>query len=191
MEKFRTYSCGNVPLAGDLISFGSRKVRMLVTRVDEDGPEFMLYAGNGEYGAGYLSSMRLLTRHGVPVAKEEEDRYAKSCKSGDRYTNVETGEEYELSFYNGYPKWNKLKTNRDGVYSSTGRISVRYGSVLVHGFGTAWKNAGVRAGDVIYVGRSVVGYVIRHVDTNATLVLEVPYDGQDANEEDYHIRYAA
>jgi hypothetical protein len=69
IDKAPTYASGQHPKAGDLIEFGTRHERMLVTSTDYQGPEFLIYSGCQKYGEQYLSMMVLIARHGVPEAE--------------------------------------------------------------------------------------------------------------------------
>lgn len=57
------YRCGNVPMAGDLVSFGSRDTRMIVSRVLYHNDATKLLCGDAEYS---LPLTRLIARHGQP-----------------------------------------------------------------------------------------------------------------------------
>lgn len=70
-HKRYTYASGEAPMAGDLVEFGSRSERMLVTRVD-DGPDYTLYVGGGIMTDTQLPLMKLIARHGVPERKDHE-----------------------------------------------------------------------------------------------------------------------
>jgi hypothetical protein len=66
IDETPTYASGQHPKAGDLIEFGTRHERMLVTSTDYQGPEFLIYSGCQKYGEQYLSMMVLIARHGAP-----------------------------------------------------------------------------------------------------------------------------
>ncbi|MBM2294696.1 hypothetical protein JQX09_22480 [Sulfitobacter pseudonitzschiae] len=57
------YACGAMPKAGDLVSFGSRDTRMIVSRVLYGNDETKILCGDTEYS---LSLTRLVARHGQP-----------------------------------------------------------------------------------------------------------------------------
>ena len=67
MEPQPTYGCGNDPMVGDLIEFGTRHARLLVSRIHEEAGTFSISCDGHEYQAESLSLMKLIARHGVPV----------------------------------------------------------------------------------------------------------------------------
>jgi hypothetical protein len=60
------YISGEYPEVGDLIEFGSRHKRLLVTSIDED-PPFSMQCGQCNYFEGSLRLMVLVARHGQKV----------------------------------------------------------------------------------------------------------------------------
>jgi len=74
MEEQPKYGCGNAPMVGDLIEFGSRHERLLVSRILEDGASFGISCDGHEYGAQSLSLMKLIARHGTAVPSDGASR---------------------------------------------------------------------------------------------------------------------
>lgn len=66
-----TYACGNIAMVGDLIEFGTRHVRLLVTFIDEDTIDWTMSCGGRQFDSWALKSMKLIARHGCA----EEPRY--------------------------------------------------------------------------------------------------------------------
>jgi hypothetical protein len=64
-----TYASGEYPQVGDLIEFGTRHQRLLVTAIDIDGPRFSMDCGAHVYHEGSLRLMVLIARHGVEPRK--------------------------------------------------------------------------------------------------------------------------
>ena len=44
-----TYACGNDAMVGDLIEFGTRHVRLLVTYIDEDTRDWTMSCGGRQF----------------------------------------------------------------------------------------------------------------------------------------------
>lgn len=65
------YASGQIPMVGDLVEFGTRHKRMLITDVDEDGPVFSISIAYSSYLEESLKLMVLIARHGCA----EEPRY--------------------------------------------------------------------------------------------------------------------
>ena len=64
-----TYACGNHPLAGDLVEYGTRHRRMLVLEVCDDQPLYTINCAGREYAAEAIGLMVLVARYGVRVKK--------------------------------------------------------------------------------------------------------------------------
>ena len=64
------YACGNVAMVGDLIEFGTRHVRLLVTYIDDDTVDWTMSCGGRQFDSVNLKLMRLVARHGT---NEQED----------------------------------------------------------------------------------------------------------------------
>lgn len=60
------YGCGNTPMTGDLIEFGSRKKRFVITSVNDEANEFKAESGSWMFGAEMLRLSTLVARHGQP-----------------------------------------------------------------------------------------------------------------------------
>tara|TARA_R110002074_G_scaffold8131_19_gene34103 strand:- start:1922 stop:2176 length:255 start_codon:yes stop_codon:yes gene_type:complete len=60
------YACGNSPEVGDLIEFGTRHKRLIVTEIDAEGPETVLWCGRRQYGEQSMPLMVLIERHNAP-----------------------------------------------------------------------------------------------------------------------------
>lgn len=68
------YACDNVAMVGDLIEFGTRHVRLLVTYIDEESMDWTMSCGGRQFDSHNLSLMKLIARHGCA----EEPRYTPS-----------------------------------------------------------------------------------------------------------------
>ena len=58
------YACGNIAMVGDLIEFGTRHVRLLVTFIDEETIDWTMSCGGRQFDSRNLSLMKLIARHG-------------------------------------------------------------------------------------------------------------------------------
>jgi len=58
------YACGNIPEVGDLISFGIKDKKLLITKISIDGTDIRIYSGDTVYKKHNLTDMRLVARHG-------------------------------------------------------------------------------------------------------------------------------
>lgn len=59
-----TYGCGSVAMVGDLIEFGTRHVRLLVTYIDDETIDWTISCGGRQFDSMSLPLMRLIARHG-------------------------------------------------------------------------------------------------------------------------------
>jgi hypothetical protein len=64
LHKLPLYASGEWPMVGDLISFGVRHKRMLVTSLDEEGRKFSMICSGYAYDEDSLKLMTLVARHG-------------------------------------------------------------------------------------------------------------------------------
>jgi hypothetical protein len=63
------YGNGDLPMVGDLIEFGTRHVRLLVTYIDEETIDWTMSCGGRQFGSDSLRLMKLIARHGQPEIK--------------------------------------------------------------------------------------------------------------------------
>ena len=68
VDREPVYISGEYPEVGDLIEFGSRHKRLLVTSIN-DGPTFSMQCGQCNYFEGSLRLMVLIARHGQKVSE--------------------------------------------------------------------------------------------------------------------------
>jgi hypothetical protein len=61
------YACGKKPMVGDLIEFGTRHRRMIVTRVSDETASFTIRADEHDYTPSMIGLMKLVARHGDPL----------------------------------------------------------------------------------------------------------------------------
>lgn len=58
------YASGETPSVGDIVDFGTRSLRFVVTMIHEEGDEFMIMNGERKFDP---SLAVLVARHGEPV----------------------------------------------------------------------------------------------------------------------------
>lgn len=73
-----TYACGNIAMVGDLIEFGTRHVRLLVTYIDEDSIDWTMSCGGRQFDSQFVRLMRLVARHGM---SERETKLEKALSA--------------------------------------------------------------------------------------------------------------
>ena len=70
-EQDTTYASGEHPKAGDLIEYGTRNIRLIVSQVIEEANEFYISCDGHRYPHYTLRLMKLIARHGCPEPKED------------------------------------------------------------------------------------------------------------------------
>lgn len=71
---FPTYRCGNFPMVGDLIEFGTRSKRLLVSSIQEDSGPYKISCDGHQYEETALRLMTLIARHGTPEKERPHGR---------------------------------------------------------------------------------------------------------------------
>jgi len=66
------YACGNTPRVGDLIEYGTRSKRYIVTSINEEGSRYSIQVGDKALPEYALSQTRLIARHGQPSRANEK-----------------------------------------------------------------------------------------------------------------------
>ena len=74
IEPGPVYASGEYPEVGDLVEFGSRHKRYVITSNDGDGPEYRLNSGTETFREMSISMARLISRHGGYQDHEKEKR---------------------------------------------------------------------------------------------------------------------
>lgn len=64
------YACGNFPRVGDLIEFGTRHTRLLVSQIYDDSGPFEMSCDGHRFGRESFSLMTLIARHGEPEKRK-------------------------------------------------------------------------------------------------------------------------
>ena len=71
-QEYPVYRCGNTPKVGDLVEFGTRCTRYIVTGIQDDCGPFTLYCGEYGFLASSLKLMKLVARHGQADEASED-----------------------------------------------------------------------------------------------------------------------
>lgn len=101
-----TYACGNTPMVGDLIEFGTRHTRMLVTRVFDSRPEYSIECGGSPHlmKGKMFDLMVLIARHGQMVPENHTVKV-----SDTEVVNI------EITEHNNWPSDVKIVSDTDNV----------------------------------------------------------------------------